>query len=501
MRIVFAASEVAPYSKTGGLGDVIGALPRALDALGEKVVVFSPLYTQVRDNARERGLPLKKRANLSFSVPIGDFQVAAHLVEGKLPDSGVTVYFLENDEYYDRPGLYTNPADGSDYQDNCERFTFLCRGAMEACKALGLTPDIIHCNDWQTGLIPVYLSRIYREDFPAAASIFTVHNIAYQGLFWRWDMSTTGLPWDLFNWKMLEYYGNLSFLKGGLVFSDALTTVSRQYAKELQTEEYGMGMQGVVKTRVADLYGIVNGVDYDTWRPETDRDIARNYSIEDLSGKKECKRALQAEFKLPQDESAPLIGMIGRLVDQKGFDLVVAALPEMVKRNAQLVALGTGEAKYHQLLTDMVEKLPGKVGVYLGFDEKLAHRIEAGADMFLMPSRFEPCGLNQLYSLRYGTVPIVSATGGLVDTVVDYSEAADEAGEATGFVFRPDSVQELIKGVDRAVWVYRKKPDTWTQLQQRGMKQDWSWNRSAQEYQQVYKKAVLRVQNGVSAPK
>jgi starch synthase len=255
MKIVFVASEVAPYSKTGGLGDVIGALPCALAKLGEKVFVISPLYAQVKNNARQLGLKLKERADITLTVPIGDFDASVRFVESHLPGSDVTFLFIENDRYYARRGLYTDPADGADYQDNCERFTLLCRGALEGCLALGLQPNVIHCHDWQTGLVPVYLRRTYREEFPETASVFTIHNIAYQGLFWHSDMATTGLPLELFNWKMLEYYGNLSFLKGGLVFSDVLTTVSKQYAKELQTEQYGMGMHGVIKTRVDSLYG------------------------------------------------------------------------------------------------------------------------------------------------------------------------------------------------------------------------------------------------------
>ena len=492
MKIVMVASEVVPYSKTGGLGDVIGALPVALDKLGEEVTVISPLYAMVRNSAREMGLELDDTGSRSVRVPVGDFDQEVRLVRGRLPDSGVTVYFLQNDRYYDRPGLYVNPADGSDYQDNSERFVCLCRGALEVCKAQGIAADVFHCHDWQTGLIATYVKHLYQADFPRAASVFTVHNLAYQGLFWQGDMGLTGLPWELFNWRMLEYYGNLSFLKAGLVSADAVSTVSKRYAKEIQTQEFGMGMHGVLQTREDALFGIVNGVDYGVWDPATDSRIAKNYSPDDLAGKAECKKAVQAEFNLPQQADAPLIGMIGRLVEQKGFDLVAMELDTLMERDVQLVVLGTGEERYHEMLRSMALRYPENIGVRLGFDEALAHRIEAGADMFLMPSRFEPCGLNQLYSLKYGTVPVVSATGGLVDTVVGYSKQTSGRGVATGFTFRPGSASVMIQAIDRALDMYRNKRDEWRALMLRGMKQDWSWGRSAQEYRSMYAKAVAR---------
>ena len=492
MKIAIVAPEVVPCSKTGGLGDVIGALPGALDALGDEVIVISPLYRMVRESAEDQGLPLEEGAAPSISAPVGDFDVKARAVRGELPGTNVAVYFLENDKYYDRPGLYTNPEDGSDYQDNSERFIFLCRGALELLKKLDFDPDVVHTHDWQTGLVPVYLEHKYRDSFPETASAFTVHNLAYQGLFWHWDMKLTGLSWDLFNWKMLEYYGNLSLLKAGLVGADVLTTVSEQYAREIQTEEYGMGMHGVFQDRAGDLFGIVNGVDYNVWNPATDEDIESNYSLDDLSGKTECKRALQEEFDLPVEEDTPLIGMIGRLVEQKGIDLVADGMSDLMRRNVQMVILGTGEEYYHDILSNLAEKYPDQIGLHLGFDESMAHRIEAGSDMFLMPSRFEPCGLNQLYSMKYGTIPVVSATGGLVDTVANYEQGAGRESDATGFLFQTHCVVEMVEAVDRALRVHQNRPDTWRKMMQRGMKQDWSWDWSAERYREVYEKAMER---------
>jgi starch synthase len=490
MRVAIVASEVVPFSKTGGLADVAGALPSALSKLGEDVLVITPLYAEARKNCERLNLELKECGNGAVRFPIGGAEAEGRILMSSLPGSNVPVYLLENDRYYGRPGLYSNPDDNSDYGDNSERFIFLARGALEACKALGIQPDVLHCNDWQTGLIPAHLHHLYQNDFPKTASVMTVHNIAYQGLFWHGDMNLTGLPWELFNWRMLEYYGKLSFLKAGLVAAEVVTTVSKQYAKEIQTEQFGMGMEGVLRDRGDTLVGIVNGVDYSVWSPEVDKAIAASYSAEDLSGKAKCKRALQARLRLPVKKEVPVIGMIGRLVEQKGLDLVAAAMDRLMEMGLQLVILGTGQPKYHSLLTEMQTKYPDRIGLFLGFDDVLAHQIEAGSDIFLMPSRFEPCGLNQLYSLRYGTVPIVSQTGGLVDTIVDYSKATAKAGTATGFTFRAGSMNQMRRAIGRAVQLYHEAPDAWRALQSSGMRQDWSWERSAREYIQVYKMAL-----------
>jgi len=500
MKIAMVASEAAPFSKTGGLGDVLGALPHALSRLGESVVVISPFYSMVRHNARTAGITLDAASADPIRVPMGDFTCQARLVHARSGDgeAAVDYYFLENDDYYARPGLYTSPDDGSDYQDNSERFILLCRGALEACKALNIQPDVFHCHDWQTGLLPVYVTHLYREDFPNTGTVFTIHNLAYQGLFWHWDMKLTGLPWALFNWKALEYYGNLSFLKAALVGADVLTTVSSRYAMEIQTPQQGMGMDGVLRTRSEDLHGIINGVDYGVWDPRVDRFIASRYGADDLAGKGECKAALQEEFGLSRQEDVPLIGVVGRLVPQKGFDLLTQVLEQLMERELLLVILGSGQPDYEGLLTQASQRFAGRIGFFTGFSDELAHRIQAGSDMLLMPSRFEPCGLSQLYALRYGTVPIVRSTGGLADTVTGYDDATRAAGTATGFVFDAYDSVELLRAIDQALELYRDDRDSWLELVRRGMAQDWSWQRSAREYVKAYEEAIGEAHKAMS---
>lgn len=497
MQILMVASEVAPFSKEGGLADVLGSLPAALSELGHRVGVVSPLYRGVRETAEEIGLPLQPVDGGPLSVPIGDTDIAAGLWESVLPDTDVSTYFLENDRYYDRDGYYTARVDNSDYQDNSERFIFLSRGALEMCKSLGLRPDIVHCHDWPAGLVPVYLKHVYQKDFRDTASVFTIHNIAYQGIFWHWDMNLAGLPWELFTWRMLEYYGNLSFLKAGLVGADVLTTVSRKYAEEIQTEEQGCGLHGVLQERSADLYGIVNGIDGGVWNPALDELIPANYSREDLSGKAKCKTALQERFGLRREPQACLIGMVCRLVDQKGLDLLQEALPTLLELDLQFVVLGLGSPKHHAFLSRMQSTYSRNCGVLLEYDNHAAHLVEAGSDVFLMPSRFEPCGLNQLYSLKYGTVPIVRATGGLADTVTDYTEEGLESGTATGFSFGQYSAEALVDAVRRALDLYSDR-DKWRRLMLNGMAQDWSWQRSAREYVAVYETARRKLRQQVS---
>ncbi len=494
MNIVYISPEVAPFAKTGGLADVAGSLPKALEALGHEVSVFMPFYRQVKayfdDGGAEQDVI---DTGVTVSVPIAARRPAARILEARLPGSGVRLYLIHNDGYYDRADLYVDRARNADYADNCERFVFFSRATLEAAEALGLRPDVIHCNDWQTGLVPAYVRTLYGrgKSVSGARTVFTVHNLAYQGVFWHFDMKLTGLDWELFNWKQLEFYGQLNCLKGGLVFADILSTVSRRYAHEIQTEEFGCGLEGVLKERAADLHGVVNGIDGAVWNPETDDLIPAAYSAADLSGKAACKAALLRAQGLPAREGAPLIGIISRLAAQKGFDILEAVLAEMMTLDLQIVVLGTGDKKYHDLFEAAAAKYPDKLAANLTFDNRLAHGIEAGCDMFLMPSHYEPCGLNQLYSLKYGTVPVVRATGGLADTIVDCDGGNTAAGAATGFSFDAYEPAELLKAVKRALDVYAR-PEDWSRLVANGMAQDWSWGRSAREYVDLYERALTK---------
>ncbi len=414
MKIAIVASEVVPFSKTGGLADVAGALPKFLEKRGHEVCVFTPLYKAVWDKFHPT------RTNHRISVPVGSDLVQGEVWRETLPDSNVTVYFIGNDNYFYRDGLYGD--EKGDYSDNCSRFVFFSRGVLEAIKALNLKPDLINSNDWQSGLIPVY-AKIADFDDPSirkAAHVFTIHNLAYQGLFWHWDIPLTNIGWEHFNYKELEFYGKVNFMKGGIVFADTITTVSPTYAKEIQAdEESGAGLDGVLRDRGADVVGILNGIDYSVWNPEIDDLIPKKYSLDKPKGKAECKAELQKYAGLPAQPNVPLVGTISRLVDQKGFDLIAEIIDPLMQEEMQFVLLGTGLEKYHALFTEIVRRYPDKAAAFLKFDNKLAHMIEAGSDMFLMPSHYEPCGLNQMYSLKYGTVPVVRATGGLADTITD----------------------------------------------------------------------------------
>lgn len=481
LNIIQAASEMVPFAKTGGLADVLGALTPELKKSGLSTVAFLPLYKQVRANT-----PNLVSTGLVVDVKIGD-----NLISGaiwKTNFQGVDIYFIQCDEYYNRDYLYGTPA--GDYKDNAERFIFFSRAVLEAIKLLGLKCDIIHCHDWQSGLIPVYLKTLYKKDpqLGNVKTLFTVHNLAYQGLFWHWDMKLIGLGWEYFNYKQLEFYGRVNFLKGGLVFADRLSTVSPRYAREIQTAVFGERLDGVLRERTADLSGIINGVDYDQWSPAADKFIPVKYTDKKPAGKAKSKQALQQKCNLPASD-APIIGMIGRLASQKGFDLVAEAFDEILKTGCQFVLLGTGEEKYHQLFRELARKYPAQVSAQIAFDNALAHLITAGADMFLMPSRYEPCGLNQLYALKYGTIPIVHETGGLADTISNYTPEALKAKTATGFSFKNYSAAEMLTAVKSALAVYADKK-AWSQLMKNAMAQDWSWTHSSREYIGLYKKLM-----------
>ena len=472
MRILFAASEGLPFSKTGGLADVVEALPRALVEMGHDVAVVLPRY---------RGTTASALVVPSLTVPMGKRLRFPAVADGTLVH-GVRYYFIDDPEYFDREKLYGN--DKGDYPDNPERFTEFARATIEVAKQVW-PPDVIHCHDWQAAMVAVLLRSLYSSDplLRRVPVIFTIHNLGYQGLFPAEVLERIGLPESLFTVRGLEFYKRVNFLKGGLVFADYLTTVSRKYAEEIQTPEYGHGLEGVIRERADRLIGILNGVDYSTWSPESDKFIAAKYSLRDLAGKRECKKQLLEEFRLPAENLArPLVGMVSRFADQKGFDLIAEAAEEMLQDSLALVALGTGEAKYETLFRELAQRYPARVGVRIGYDNALAHKIEAGADLFLMPSRYEPCGLNQIYSLRYGTVPVVRATGGLDDTIEPFDP---RTGRGTGFKFSAYTGTAMVECLRKALRVYRD-PKAWRTLQTNGMTKDFSWKASAAEYAKLY---------------
>ncbi len=484
LRILFVASEVEPFAKTGGLADVTGALPKALEALGHDVRVIMPKYRAVE---RTAGGSLRTVLP-QVEVPIGSKTVEGSVLEGRT-GTAIPVYFLAQDQYFDRPSLYTT-AEG-DYPDNCERFVFFCRGVMEAVPQLDWMPQVIHAHDWQTGLVPVYCETLYRDTtvFRDVATIFTIHNLAYQGLFWHYDLPMTGLGWDLFTPAGIEFYGKMNLLKGGLVFADALTAVSPTYAQEIQTPEYGEGLDGVLRERGGDLIGILNGLDDEVWNPASDADIPKRYGPDDLDGKATCKAALREEMGLADPRRpAPLVGVVSRLADQKGLDLVAAAVPAIVEAGGQFVLLGAGDERYEREFTELARTHPTAVAVKIGFNPGLARRIYAGADMFLMPSRYEPCGLGQLISLRYGTIPIVRRTGGLADTIREWDGAP---GAGTGFVFDASTPEACRAAVTRALETYAR-PAAWPRLVRNAMAEDFSWEASAEKYVSGYRKAMKK---------
>jgi len=488
MKILFVAPEGVPYSKTGGLADVIEGLPRALRAMGHEVVVLLPRY---------HGNKVKSTLVSSLTIALGDELRFPAIAEGQAV-GGVRHLFVDDPAYFDRPQLYGDQ-DG-DYPDNAERFAEFSRAAIECMKRVWL-PDVVHCHDWQTSLVPVLLRTQHASD-PVVRSlpvVLTIHNLAYQGVFPRTALQKIGVPDELFTIDGLEFYGKVNFLKGGLVFADYLTTVSRRYAKEIQTPEFGAGLDGVIRNRADHLVGILNGVDYSAWNPETDTLVAENYSAHNLAGKAACKKDLFAALRLPEDHlERPLIGIVSRFVDQKGFDLLAEIAGELMKEDIAIAAVGSGQPEYEILFKSLAEKYPGRVGVKIGYDNTLAHKIEAGADMFLMPSRYEPCGLNQIYSLRYGTVPIVRATGGLDDTVQKF---VPKTHQGTGFKFEGYDGNALLDCIRSALKAFRD-PKVWTALRANGMSKDFSWKASAAAYVTLYEAAKRsRIPRGAGTSK
>jgi starch synthase len=470
-RILMVAPEATPFAKTGGLADVIGALPAALHAAGEKVAVVMPWYRSVRLATSPR------EALRDLRVLLGPHTYTANIFE--TVERGVTFYLVSCPPLFDRPGLYGERS--ADYPDNHIRFGAFCRAALDVARHLFL-PDILHCHDWQSALAPIYLRYAFSGDptFLGTRVLFTIHNLGYQGLFPPEALLDLGIGHDIFTPGILEFFGRVNLLEGGLYFSDFINTVSRGYAREIQTPDLGFGLDGFLRARANRLSGIVNGVDYSEWNPETDVHIARNYSAADLAGKAVCKRALLEQLGLPTDDlQTPVIGMVSRMVDQKGFDLLVEAADDLLKEEVMFTLLGSGEPKYERFFRNLAATHPDRVAVHIGYDEVLAHRIEAGADMFLMPSRYEPCGLNQIYSLRYGTVPIVRAVGGLDDTI----------DETTGFRFHEYTGAALLASIRQALDAYAARA-AWHELMRTGMKKDFSWEKAAGDYATLYREML-----------
>jgi starch synthase len=480
VRIAFAASECVPFSKTGGLADVVGALPRALAALGHELTVYLPRYKQTRLTGARTVVP-------SITVPFDDQYRFSSVLDGGR-QSGVQFYFIDYPPFFERDGLY-GTAQG-DYPDNAERFALFCRSVLEAAKIVG-APDVFHCHDWQSALTPVLLRTLYSADplLGRVPCLFTIHNMGYQGLFSPDTLPLLQLPWDLFTISKLEFFGKVNLLKGALVYADFVTTVSRRYSQEIQTTEYGFGLDGVLRGRSATVSGIMNGVDYGEWSPENDRYIAQRYSGADLSGKEVCRRDLLQQFGVSEGaKRVPVIGIISRFAAQKGFDLLAQVADRLAREELIVVALGAGDKDYEDLFRRLAAQYPQKFAVKVAYDNALAHKIEAGADMFLMPSRYEPSGLNQLYSLRYGTVPIVRATGGLDDTIEPWDA---RTGRGTGFKFFDYSADALLACVRQALDAFRDQ-QLWQRLMRNGMSKDFSWNASAREYVRVYERVAQK---------
>ncbi|HKD86801.1 MAG TPA: glycogen synthase GlgA [Terriglobales bacterium] len=487
MHIAFAASECVPFSKTGGLADVIGALPPALVNLGHKATVFLPRYRSTKLENPPVVIP-------SITVPFDDRYRFCSVLDGGVR-SGVQFYFIEYPPFFDRDGLYGTAI--GDYHDNAERFALFSRAVLEATKILG-APDVLHCHDWQTALVPILLKTHYTEDpaFATAPCVFTIHNLGYQGLFPPEILPLLMLPWDLFTMSKLEFYGKVNFLKGAIAMADFITTVSRKYSQEIQTAEYGFGLEGVLRARGNTIAGILNAVDYLSWNPETDPYIAGQYSAADVSGKKKCKADLLKEFGLAQDTQLPVVGMVSRFVPQKGFDLVQQVGDRLALEDLILIVLGTGQREYEDMFRRLNKQFPQKIGARIAYDDALAHKIEAGSDIYLMPSHYEPCGLNQIYSMKYGSVPVVRATGGLDDTVEQFDP---KTLKGTGFKFREYTGEIMLDALRAAIALYRSDQNAWRALMRNGMAQDYSWMNSAREYVRVYERARQVKQQAVSA--
>ncbi len=533
LNIAIVSSEAIPFAKTGGLADVSGTLPLELGKLNHHCHLFLPAYQSVLQHP-----DFNFEVVGALRIPVGQKIVSGTVLkyqpvkghgsnqpEGMNTDvsskglispvtSGLRLhndtavgepvahYLIRQDEYFGRPGLYGEQ--GRDYSDNCERFSFFCRAVLEAIRLLDLPIDIVHANDWQTGLIPALLKLEYTSipPFEHVPTIFTIHNLAYQGRFWHWDMAVTGLDWKYFNWRQMEFFGDLSLLKTGIVFADQITTVSPRYAREIQSSELGCGMEGVLQERATVLKGIMNGIDTEVWNPQSDPFLASNYTVDNWpNGKRDCKLDLQEKVGLEVNAKVPLLGLVGRLASQKGWSILLPVLEQWIQSiDVQWVILGTGEVQFENALKRLATQYPKRLSVILKFSDPLAHQIEAGSDIFVMPSQYEPCGLNQLYSLRYGAVPVVRQTGGLADSIVDATDANLANKSANGFTFSSFKSTDLETALARAVVCYLEHSELWNQLVETGMKQDWSWRKSAMQYLDVYHQAIANFQTTSSHP-
>jgi len=477
LKILFVSSEVYPLAKTGGLADVAGTLPKALAEDNNDVRIVMPRYKRITK---------WDKVETDFGVPMHKYMETAIVKTTKLPpENKVPVYMIDSYKYFDRGDLYG-------YADDAERFIFFSRAVVEMLKAINWKPDVIHCNDWQTALIPTYLRTIYKHDpfFKGIGLVFTIHNMQYQGVTGADDFRFTDLPQELMHHERLEFYGALNLMKGGIIYADVVNTVSEEYAKEIQTPEYGYKLDGLLRAFSYKLTGVINGLDYSIWDPAKDQIIYKNYDKNSLDKKSENKSSLQKELNLPIEKEVPLLGTVGRLSDQKGFDLLTPVIGKMLDENIQFVLLGTGEEKFHIMLREFKEK-HSNAAILLKYDEKLAHKIYAASDMFLMPSRFEPCGLGQMIALKYGSVPIVRHTGGLADTIVDYTK---DKVKGNGFSFVEYTEDALEDAIRRALKVYNEDKEAWKKLQIRGMSQSFSWHESAKKYENLYRKACLEAQ-------
>jgi len=478
MRILMVTPEANPFARSGGLAEVIAGLSFALVRLGHEVRVVLPLYRQVRESGRPLNFTGK-----TLSIPLSWKNLSAEIHHAEL--GGLNYYFIGQDALYNRDGLYGTAY--GDFEDNAERFIFFSRAVVEMIEALDLKCDVCHCHEWQTGLVPVYLRTLYHDRPPLhrLPVVYTVHNVGYQGLFSTYDLPLTGLGWELLNPKALEFYGKINFMKGGLVFADLLSTVSSRYREEILTPEYGFGLEGLFQERSQELFGILEGVDYRRWDPSRDSCLPAAYDYHNLDGKKACKAALMRHFGLELPPARPLLGMTTRFFERKGIDLVENIMDELMRLDLGFVIQGTGEERHHYLLQELSARHPGRMGLNIGYTEELAHQILAGADIFLMPSRYEPCGLDQLYSLRYGTVPVVRATGGLDETIQEYHP---ETGEGNGFKFNGYTPTEFLGAVQRALTLYQHQT-AWQGLIKKNMALDFSWDTVAPKYLELYRLA------------